>query len=65
MFNGEVVKVVIYNNVIKNIYNIEGIIEASSSTVIDGMDNLISWMDLLAAPARVPKRLTDLWLGGV
>ncbi len=36
LFNGEVVKVVVYDDAIKNISNFKGIIEASGSTIIEG-----------------------------
>ncbi len=36
MFNREVVKIVVHNNVVKNICNVKGIIKASGSTVING-----------------------------
>lgn len=41
----------------------EGIFKASGPLLLMWMDNLISRVDLLAALARVPKRLTNLCLG--
>ncbi len=64
LFTQEVGKVIINNDVIKHIGNFDLIIEDSSSTIVDWDGKLISQVDLLAAPVRVPKRLTNLWSGG-
>ncbi len=64
MFDREVVEVIVNDHVIKLIGNLEGIIKASRPSLM-GTDNLVSWVDLLAALSTVPKRLANLWSGGV
>ncbi len=65
LFEGKVVKATVNDHVVRHVGSLEIAIKASGSWLLMGMDNLILQVGMLATLAIVPKRLTNLWSGGV
>ncbi len=59
LLNGEIVELIINDNVVKHIGNFEGVSKPLAPPSSVGTESLISQVDLLAAPVRVLKQLTN------